>query len=127
MISDCFAEVTEALRNDHKLSGPGADTAQKLHRAHAMQNMANAVTQSVQDVVRNVLPKRMSNITVDGAAGVAKSVANNSSVFKETLKPVGDVVQNVASNLTKNAVHGDFMQKIAHNLTKTALDRTKFL
>ena len=118
------------MRTDHKLTGPGADTAQKLHQADAV-NMANVITQkvaqSVQDVVRNVLPTKMPNVAVDGAARLVKDVANNSSVFKETLKPVGDVVENVANNLTKTVAQGNFMQNMAHNLTKTALDRTKFL
>ena len=95
-----------------------------------MQNVANVVSQkvaqSIQGVVRNVLPTKVPNLAVDEAAKVVKDVASNSSVVKEAVNSAGKIMQNVAQNLNKTAMNGNFMQNMAHNLTKTALNRTKF-
>ena len=95
-----------------------------------MQKVANAVTQkvaqSIQGVVRNVLPTKVPNIAVDEAAKVVREVASNSSVVKEAVNSAGKIMQNMAQNLNKTAMNGNFMQNMAHNLTKTALNRTKF-
>lgn len=108
------------------IPGAGAaDTAQNLHPADdTVQKVANTVTQSVQNVVRNVLPKRIPKLPTEDVVGLVKDTANNTL---EALKPAANVMQNVAHNLTKSAGNSSFIQKMAHNLTQNAVDRTKFL